>query len=214
VADYIDPSVPVTRGVYGHPFATMLPSSVPRSARGWQPQSLIGDRQIDDGAIVVPKILTERVESLEKAVESLRELPVRVTPLEEQVLQLRSEMRDGFSAVLQVIDASSAATQRLIDDTRAEGKQEFAAVRAGTRRDLAAVRNETKQEFTAVRAEMAQGFAIVGAGMAREFVAVRAEMAEGFAAVRTEMTQGLGEVRTEMRVLHEDLTHLLFEHAT
>jgi hypothetical protein len=43
---------------------------------------------------------------------------------------------------------------------------------------------------------------------------VRAEMAEGFAAVRTEMTQGLGEVRTEMRVLHEDLTHLLFEHAT
>jgi hypothetical protein len=106
------------------------------------------------GAIVVPKILTERVESLEKAVESLRELPVRVTRLEEQVLQLRSEMRDGFSAVLQVIDASSAATQRLIDDTRAEGKQEFAAVRAG-----------------------------------------------------------IGEVRTEMRVLHEDLTHLLFEHA-
>jgi chaperonin cofactor prefoldin len=45
------------------------------------------------GAIVVPKILTERVESLEKAVESLRELPVRVTRLEEQVLQLRSEMR-------------------------------------------------------------------------------------------------------------------------
>jgi hypothetical protein len=50
---------------------------------------------------------------------------------------------------------SSAAMQRLIDDTRAEGKQKFAAVRAG-----------------------------------------------------------IGEVRTEMRVLHEDLTHLLFEHAT
>ena len=73
----------------------------------------------------MPTTLTERMENLEKAVESVRELPVRVTRLEEQVLQLRSEMRDGFSAVLQVIDASSAATQRSIDHTRAESKQEF-----------------------------------------------------------------------------------------
>ena len=40
----------------------------------------------------MPTTLTERMENLEKAVESVRELPVRVTRLEEQVLQLRSEM--------------------------------------------------------------------------------------------------------------------------
>ena len=138
----------------------------------------------------MPKTLTERVEHLEKTVDSLRELPsrvirveVRVTAVEEQVVQLRGEMRDGFSAVLQVIDASSVATQRLIDEARAE----------------------TKQGFADVRAEMVQGFAEVRGEMAQGFADVRGEMAQGFATVRVEMTQGLGDVRTEMRVLHEDL---------
>jgi isocitrate/isopropylmalate dehydrogenase len=163
----------------------------------------------------VPKTLAERVESLEKASAALRELParvsrveLRVTAVEEQVLQLRGEMRDGFSAVLDVIDAGSAATQRMFDETRALVE----ATRAEAKDGLVGLREEMRMEFGAVHTE----FANVRAGMSQEFANVRAEMSQEFANVRAEMSQeftkvraDIGEefvhVRTQMRVLHEDL---------
>ena len=44
--------------------------------------------------------LNERVEILEQKVGELQTLPDRVTGLESQILQLRGEVRDGFSAIL------------------------------------------------------------------------------------------------------------------
>ena len=43
--------------------------------------------------------LDERVEILEQKVGVLELLPNRVTAVESQILQLRGEMRDGFSAI-------------------------------------------------------------------------------------------------------------------
>ncbi len=43
--------------------------------------------------------LEERMENLEKVVEPLRGLPDRMTRVEVQVLQLRTEMRGEFSAI-------------------------------------------------------------------------------------------------------------------
>jgi hypothetical protein len=48
--------------------------------------------------------LTERVGILEKTVEELRLLPDRVAAVESQILQLRGEMHDGFSAILLRLD--------------------------------------------------------------------------------------------------------------
>ena len=43
--------------------------------------------------------LTERVEILEQKVGDLQELPARTAAVESQILQLRGEMREGFSAI-------------------------------------------------------------------------------------------------------------------
>jgi hypothetical protein len=96
--------------------------------------------------------LVKRVEKLEKTLESLADIPRRMTVVEErlgglesrvgsldgrvgslelQIVQLRSEMRDGFSAVrqeaatmrsdlLQVFDAGSRATEALFKETWAQ----------------------------------------------------------------------------------------------
>jgi hypothetical protein len=48
--------------------------------------------------------LAERVEILEQKVGDLQTLPDRVGALESQILQLRSEMHDGFSAILLRLD--------------------------------------------------------------------------------------------------------------
>ena len=94
----------------------------------------------------MPKTLAKRVTDLEKTVEPLRELPARVTRLElrvtaveEQVVQLRGEMRDGFSAVLEVIEAASAATEQLFEDTRTQ---------------MATFHTETKQGLASLGTEM------------------------------------------------------------
>ena len=43
--------------------------------------------------------LEERMDNFERIVEPLRELPDRVTKVEEQIVQLRTEMRGEFSAI-------------------------------------------------------------------------------------------------------------------
>ena len=43
--------------------------------------------------------LEERIEILEQKVGDLQLLPARMDALESQILQLRGEMRDGFSAI-------------------------------------------------------------------------------------------------------------------
>jgi len=92
-----------------------------------------GVRSNRDG--LADDLMVERVEELEKAVESLVELPQRMTTLEGrmghlegrvgslelQIVQLRTEMKDGFSAVrgefLEVFDAGSRATEMLFKET-------------------------------------------------------------------------------------------------
>ena len=92
------------------------------------------------------ELLEERVKKLEKSLESLAEVPGqltrlgerveriearteriegRVTNLESQISQLQADMGDGFTAVLEVIDSSSKATQKLHDDGREEMRKQF-----------------------------------------------------------------------------------------
>ena len=87
------------------------------------------------------KLLEDRVTNLERTAESLAEVPVRMTRLEDrfgglegrfgvlerrvtgvevQILQLRTEMHDGFSAVLEVVESGSKATRQLIEETRTD----------------------------------------------------------------------------------------------
>jgi hypothetical protein len=84
------------------------------------------------------ELMIERVVKLGKALESLAELPHqmsaltgrvgqvedRVAHVEFQIVQLRTEMKDGFSAIrsefLEVFDAGSRATETLFKETWAQ----------------------------------------------------------------------------------------------
>jgi len=48
---------------------------------------------------VQPRSVEERLTMLEGQMQHLRDLPERVTNLESQFVQLRQEIRDGFSAI-------------------------------------------------------------------------------------------------------------------
>ena len=67
-----------------------------------------------------PRSLEQRVTMLEEQMQELRELPARVAGVELQILQLRDDVRDGFSAIR---DEVHSVRDELRDEIRA-GNQE------------------------------------------------------------------------------------------
>jgi len=82
--------------------------------------------------------LTQRVEILEQKVERLETLPARVAAVEWQILQLRDEMRTGFSAVGQEM-----AVMR--DDLRTELKSTAESLHAEIRAEIRSGDEETRR---------------------------------------------------------------------
>ena len=67
-----------------------------------------------------PQTIASRVEGLEKRVTRLEELPARIDDLTSQVSQLRTEMRDEFSAVRTEMTAGFAAVAVTSDKLEAK----------------------------------------------------------------------------------------------
>ena len=102
--------------------------------------------------------LVRRVEMLEKNVESLQKLPSqmkvltrRVGRVERQILQLRTEMHEEFSAV------------------RGEMKEELAAVRRemATKGELAAARDELRTDIAGMGRDLAGAISELACGQSR-----------------------------------------------
>jgi wyosine [tRNA(Phe)-imidazoG37] synthetase (radical SAM superfamily) len=84
--------------------------------------------------------LTERVEVLEQKVEVLETLPARVEAVELQIVQLRTEMRSGFSDVRQEMAAMAAGLREEIragdEALRTELTREIRKSEEGLRTEL------------------------------------------------------------------------------
>ena len=122
--------------------------------------------------------LARRVEMLEETVESLKRLPdrvgaleVRVDSLASQVLQLRTEMRDGFSAI----------------EGRMATKDDFAQM--ATKDDLAQLGGELREEMSSAVREMA-GFVLATERRLLERIPVLVEDVLSRIAIRNEGNPG------------------------
>ena len=63
-----------------------------------------------------PQTIANKVDRLEQRVTELERLPDRMSALESQIVQLRTEMRDEFSAVNEQIRAGDAETRRVLGE--------------------------------------------------------------------------------------------------
>ena len=95
--------------------------------------------------------LEERMDNLERIVEPLRELPDRVTKVEEQIVQLRTEMRGEFSAIRR-----DMATKD--DLTRFATKEDLD--RSATKEDLD--RFATKDEMRMLHEDLVERLKVLG----------------------------------------------------
>ena len=141
--------------------------------------------------------IVRRVEMLEESVQSLKQLPdrvsaleVRVGAVESQIVQLRGEMRDGFSAVHREL-ATKASKDDLTGFATRDDLLRFATkddlTGFATKDDLVETKRELRHELTEMKAELREDIASLGRDLAGRILD--------------------SEERTgrQMRVLHEEL---------
>ena len=75
--------------------------------------------------------LESRVERLERRVTTLEQLPERMTALESQIVQLRTEMRDEFSAMRHEINSGDEETRTLMRVLHEDVIQRIALLQEG-----------------------------------------------------------------------------------
>ena len=118
--------------------------------------------------------LETRVESLERRVTTLEQLPERMDPLESQILQLRQEMRDEFSAVRVEMATGEEETRRTLgEEVRAGDEETRRVLRAEIREGQVMIITELTEQiedsrrYTRVLFEDAIGrIALVSEGLA------------------------------------------------
>ena len=95
----------------------------------------------------MPRAIEKQVEILERKVMALGKLTDRVVSLESQIVHLRAEVHDEFSAIRNDMTTEFAAVRSEAAAFRVEMVAEFAAVRS----EAAAFRTEVVAEFAATR---------------------------------------------------------------
>jgi hypothetical protein len=114
----------------------------------------------------------ERIEILERKVETLEVLPGRVTAVELQLVQLRDEMRAEFSATRAEIRAGDEETRRSLrddiragdDETRRTLRDEIRAGDEETRRVLRAEIDETRRYMRVLHDDVISRLAAIQEG--------------------------------------------------
>jgi hypothetical protein len=158
--------------------------------------------------------LARRVEMLEETVESLKRLPdrvgaleVRVDSLASQVLQLRTEMHDGFSAIegrmatkddlarmatkddLEAMATKYNLAQMATKDDLAVMAARYNLARMATKDDLAQLGGELREEMSSAVREMA-GFVLATERRLLERIPVLVEDVLSRIAIRNEGNPG------------------------
>ena len=165
--------------------------------------------------------LTRRVEMLEETLKSLRQVPDDLkalksctTRVEVQILQLRTEMRDEFSAVRGEMATKAdlaemrkdIATKADLAEMRMATKADLAEIRMATKADLAEMRMATKADLAAMRRDMA----------ANELAELKCELREDIAGMGRDLAQIILDTQRQMtegqsqtRVILEEIRSLV-----
>jgi phage host-nuclease inhibitor protein Gam len=101
-----------------------------------------------------PQPLESRVESLERRVTTLEQLPARVDDLTSQIVQLRAEMRDGFSAVSLRITEQGTALREEMGAHVSTLRQEMAEQGKSLRQEMAEQGKSLRQEIADLATHM------------------------------------------------------------
>ena len=117
--------------------------------------------------LTVDVSLERRIEILEENMEQLRDVPVRLSAVESQIVQLRAEMQTGFSALRGQNDETRGEMVRLHDETRGEMvslRREMVRLNDETRREMTRLNDETNAHLRVLHEEVISRIALLQEG--------------------------------------------------
>ena len=103
--------------------------------------------------------IESKVERLEERVNAIEQLPARIDGLGVQILQLRQDMRDGFSALRTEMAAGDEETRRTLRDEIRAGDERVTAV-------LSARIEDARRETRVLHENAIGRMAVIGEGLA------------------------------------------------
>ena len=171
--------------ITNHWLAGMLPALLGKGAEGftlnhrrWYRRRPAWKRHLPvvGGWLMSDVDLKRRVEILEEYMGELRDVPVRLAAVESQIVQLRGELQDGFSALRTEMHAQRG---ELRGEIRAQGDE--------LRTEMRSQREALRTEMHAQREELQTEMRVLGERL------------------RNEMRALNDETRAQMRVLHEEV---------
>jgi len=109
--------------------------------------------------------LERRIEILEENMEQLRDVPVRLSAVESQIVQLRAEMQTGFSALRGQNDETRREMARLHDETR----REMVSLNDETRQEMTRLNDETNAHLRVLHEEVISRIALLQEGRPTAF---------------------------------------------
>jgi hypothetical protein len=107
----------------------------------------------NERVLMAVRNLTERVEVLEMKVGSLEALPARMSAVESQIVELRTEMRAEFSAVRQEMRALNEETRAEMRALNEETRAEMRTLNEETRTEMRTLNEETRAEMRTLNEE-------------------------------------------------------------
>ena len=110
--------------------------------------------------LTVDVSLERRIEILEENMELLRDVPLRLSAVESQIVQLRAEMQTGFSALRGQNDETRGEMVRLNDETR----RELVRLNDETRREMTRLNDETNAHLRVLHEEVISRIALLQEG--------------------------------------------------
>ena len=126
-----------------------------------------GPRFADTGqrGVSVPELdLTARIEVLEAKVDKLEELPGRVAALESQIVHLRTEMRDEFSAVRSDVQDLGTGLRQEIREQGGVLRQEMRGLNEGLREEMIGLNDRTLTLMRVLHEDMIERIKWLGEG--------------------------------------------------
>jgi phosphoglycerate-specific signal transduction histidine kinase len=111
--------------------------------------------------------LTDRVEVLEVKVAALEGLPESVSGVESQIVQLRNEMRGGFSAVHQEMHDLGETLRQEMREGQQEFRQEMRGLEGTLRDEMRALNEDTKSQMRVLHEDVIDRISRIGEGAPR-----------------------------------------------
>src|SRR5688500_9950029 len=111
--------------------------------------------------VMASQSLKRRVDSLEERVTRLEELPVRMDRLESQIVQLRTEMHDEFSAVRLEVRSGDEETRRSLREEIRNGDEE---TRRSLREEIRNGDEETRRYMRVLFEDLVDRLKVIGEG--------------------------------------------------